>query len=262
MRHQPRKRFGQHFLHDPRTIERIVAAVAPRPGQRMLEIGPGLGAITEPLLARLTALDVVELDRDLIPQLEARCAPHGELRVHNADILTFDIRSISSAAGGLRTVGNVPYNISTPLIFHLLESMDVIQDMHFLLQKEVVDRLAAAPGTRAYGRLSVMAAARAETMRLFDVSPGAFSPPPKVDSAFVRMIPRTVSAVAAQNRAAFALLVNRAFRQRRKKLRNTLKGVLSEQDIEAAEINPDLRAEALSVEQFAKLAKRLTGETD
>ncbi|MGI9303484.1 MAG: 16S rRNA (adenine(1518)-N(6)/adenine(1519)-N(6))-dimethyltransferase RsmA [Gammaproteobacteria bacterium] len=262
MRQHPRKRFGQHFLHDRHTIERIVAAIAPYRGQRMLEIGPGLGAITVPLLAQLASLDVVELDRDLIPRLEARCAPHGTLKVHNADILTFDIEAICAQAGGLRIVGNVPYNISTPLLFHLLESTDVIRDMHFLLQKEVVDRLAAAPGTRAYGRLSVMAGARTEATRLFDVGPDAFSPPPKVDSAFVKLAPHRESPVAEPERARFALIVSRAFAQRRKTLRNTLKGLLSEKDIAVADIDPGLRAEALSVEQFAKLARQVAVKTD
>ncbi|HXG28593.1 MAG TPA: 16S rRNA (adenine(1518)-N(6)/adenine(1519)-N(6))-dimethyltransferase RsmA, partial [Nevskiales bacterium] len=188
--HIPRKRFGQHFLHDPGVIHRILAALAPQPGQTLVEIGPGLGALTVPLLQQAGELHVVELDRDVIPRLEAACAGHGRLIVHAADALRFDFRALAPPGGRLRLVGNLPYNISTPLLFHLLAQADAIADMLFMLQKEVVERMVAQPGEPAYGRLSVSLAAQAAVEALFTVGRGAFRPPPKIESAVVRVVPR------------------------------------------------------------------------
>ncbi|HDP89922.1 MAG TPA: 16S rRNA (adenine(1518)-N(6)/adenine(1519)-N(6))-dimethyltransferase RsmA [Thioalkalivibrio sp.] len=252
--HRARKRFGQHFLHDRGVIERIIAAIGPRPGERIVEIGPGLGALTAPLLERHGELDVVELDRDVIPHLEAACAGKGELRVHNVDALKFDFASLAGVGQPLRVVGNLPYNISTPLIFHLLEDAADIVDMHFLLQKEVVDRLTAAPGGGDYGRLSVMVQYRCRAESLFRVGPGAFSPPPKVDSAVVRLIPYAQLPWPARDERRLAELVNQAFSQRRKTLRNSLKKLLDAETIAAAGVDPGERPEQVTVADFVRLA--------
>lgn len=254
MKHRPRKRFGQHFLHDPRVIQRIVDAIAPRAGEHLVEIGPGLGALTCVLLPRIGQLDAVELDRDLITQLAATCATLGELRIHSADALTFDFGSLATDGQQLRIVGNLPYNISTALLFHLLKEADVIRDMHFMLQREIVARLAAKPGGKEYGRLSVMTQYRCAVIPLFAVGPGAFSPPPKVDSAVVRLTPFAVPPTPAQNEHLFARLVKQAFSQRRKTLRNSLRGLLTAAQIEAIGIDSGLRPEGLSVAQFAALS--------
>ncbi|MCL5669077.1 MAG: 16S rRNA (adenine(1518)-N(6)/adenine(1519)-N(6))-dimethyltransferase RsmA [Gammaproteobacteria bacterium] len=255
--HTPRKRFGQHFLHDQTVIQRIIAALHPQTGDHMVEIGPGHGALTRPLLAAVGALDVIELDRDLIPLLQAECAGMGELRIHQADALKFDFTTLAKSGERLRIVGNLPYNISTPLLFHLLDQTRAIQDMHFMLQKEVVQRMVAAPGGKDYGRLSVMLQYRCEMEKLFAVGAGAFSPPPKVESAVVRMTPRTQPAVHIQDESLFARVVSAAFAQRRKTLRNSLKTLLTEQQIRALGIAPDARAEQLSLEQFALLSNAL-----
>ena len=252
--HRARKRFGQNFLHDPGVIQRIVAAIDPRPGQRLVEIGPGQGALTLPLLERAGSLDVIELDRDLIAPLQALATGHGELRIHNADALKFDFRSLAQDGAPLRVVGNLPYNISTPLLFHLIAQADAIQDMHFMLQKEVVDRMAASPGSGDYGRLSVMVQFYCEVTRLFTVGPGAFRPAPKVDSAVVRLIPHRRPVVDVRDPAVFAAVVNQAFSQRRKTLRNALKRMLSDENIRAAGIDPGVRPEELNLAQFAALA--------
>ena len=251
--HRARKRFGQHFLHDRGIIERIIAAIAPRPGDRIVEIGPGLGALTAPLLERHGELDVVELDRDVIPHLEANCAGKGVLRVHNVDALKFDFSALAEGKR-LRVVGNLPYNISTPLIFHLLEGAADILDMHFLLQKEVVDRLTAAPGGSDYGRLSVMVQYRCRAESLFGVGPGAFSPPPRVDSAVVRLTPFDTLPYPARDERRLADLVNRAFSQRRKTLRNGIRDLLDAEGIERAGVDPGIRPERVSVEEFVRLA--------
>ena len=189
--HRARKRFGQHFLHDPGVIDRIVRVIDPKPGDALIEIGPGLGALTAPLLERVAALTVIEIDRDVIGPLRAACHDAPGLTVLQADALTVDFAALRPADGRkLRVAGNLPYNISTPLLFHLLESADAIRDMHFMLQKEVVRRMDAQPGTEDYGRLTVSLAARADVAELFTVGPGAFKPPPQVDSAVVRVVPR------------------------------------------------------------------------
>jgi 16S rRNA (adenine1518-N6/adenine1519-N6)-dimethyltransferase len=254
--HRARKRFGQHFLHDARVIERIVRAIAPQPGDRLVEIGPGLGALTGPLLQACGTLDVVELDRDVIPHLTERCAGLGTLTVHEADALGFDFAALAPATGRLRVVGNLPYNVSTPLLFHLLDQRHAIHDMVFMLQKEVVDRMAAKPDSDAYGRLSVMLAAYTRVEALFRVGPGAFRPPPRVESAIVRLTPWKTAPFEIPDPAHFARLVAAAFSQRRKTLRNSLRALVDAADMEAVGIDPGARAETLSAAQFAALARQ------
>ncbi len=254
-KHVPRKRFGQHFLHDRDIIARIVAAIDPSPGDRLVEIGPGLGALTWPLLARHGSLDVIEIDRDAIATLQAAPRPPGELRIHEGDVLHFDFAALRGQdPARLRIVGNLPYNISTPLLFKLIEVREHIEDMHFMLQKEVVDRMAAGAGDDAYGRLSVMLAPWVEVQPLFDIGPGAFKPPPKVMSTYVRLRPRTGPAFALAQPERFAAIVAAAFGQRRKTLRNSLKAHVTEAGFAQAGIDPGLRAEVLSPAQFAALA--------
>ncbi|WP_423821616.1 16S rRNA (adenine(1518)-N(6)/adenine(1519)-N(6))-dimethyltransferase RsmA [Salinisphaera sp. SPP-AMP-43] len=251
-----RKRFGQHFLHERGVIDRILAALDPAATDRMVEIGPGQGALTDPLLARLERLSVVEIDRDLIAALEARAANTPQLEVIPGDALKIDYQQLAERRGGtLRLVGNLPYNISSPLLFALLGSGAPILDMHFMLQKEVVDRMVAPPGSRDYGRLSVAIAARAEANLLFDVGPGAFNPPPKVMSSVVRLRPRP-PAFTIDDNAMFDQVVAAAFGQRRKTLRNALKPYLSAEDIEACGVAPGERAERLSAAEFAQLANQ------
>ncbi len=261
MSHRPRKRFGQHFLHDPEIIRRIVHAVAPAPGDRLVEIGPGEGAITLPLLQATGRLEAVELDRDVIEVLKSRAEGLGELIVHSADALRFDFAAMAGDTP-LRLVGNLPYNISTPLVFHVLTAGPVIRDMHFMLQKEVVDRMVAPPGSRTYGRLSVMVAATCRAETLFDIGPGAFRPPPRVWSSFVRLVPHTEPPAHIPDPAAFGRVVSTAFAQRRKTLRNALKGLLDTPRIIAAGCDPGARAETLDVERFAALARALDASGD
>jgi len=264
MTHRARKRFGQNFLDDERVVERIVAAVSPARGDRLVEIGPGLGALTGPLLARVDRLDVVELDRDLAASLPARLGEPANLIVHEADALRFDFRDLAGDAP-LRVVGNLPYNISTPLLFHLLGQADnpagPIADMHFMLQDEVVERLVAGPGSRARGRLGVMTQARADVARLFGVPPDAFRPAPKVDSAVVRIVPRRLGDAERSRLPALERVARAAFAQRRKTLRNTLKGLLDATAIEAAGVDPQRRAETLTQEEFERLAEALAPAT-
>ncbi len=253
--HRPRKRFGQHFLHDTRVIQLIVAAIAPQPGERIVEIGPGLGALTGPLLQRCGSMDAVELDRDLAARLEATgWVRDGRLRLHRADAQGFDYTALAGPGGKLRIVGNLPYNISTPLLFHLLAHARAIQDIHIMLQKEVVDRLAAAPSAQAYGRLSVMVQYRCRVETLLQIGPEAFRPPPKVRSAVVRLIPRDVPAVAVTNEKVFEEIVRRAFAQRRKTLRNALRGLLEPAEMEGLGVDPGARAGVLSWREFAALS--------
>ena len=257
MTHRPRKRFGQNFLHDPGVIRRIVSSIAPRPGDRLVEIGPGRGAITAALLKAAGRLEVIELDRDLIEPLAQTCAGLGELEIHCTDALKFDFRRLADGAHPLRVVGNLPYNISTPLLFHLLEQSDCIEDMHFMLQKEVVERMGARPGSKRYGRLSVMLQARCEITPLFDIGPGAFRPAPRVDSAFVRLCPYREAPVQIDDQALFERLVSQAFAQRRKTLRNSLRELVDAEGMRALGIDPGLRAEALGLAEFAALANAL-----
>ena len=255
MNHRPRKRFGQHFLHDGRVIQLIVAAIAPRPGDRIVEIGPGLGALTGPLLERCETMDAVELDRDLAARLQATdWVREGRLRLHQGDAQRFDYTALAGPGEKLRIVGNLPYNISTPLLFHLLAHARALQDIHVMLQKEVADRLAAAPGAQAYGRLSVMVQYRCRVETLLQVGPEAFRPPPKVESTVVRLIPRDVPAVAVTNEKVFEEIVRRAFAQRRKTLRNALRGLLEPADMESVGVDPGARAGVLGLEEFAALS--------
>jgi 16S rRNA (adenine1518-N6/adenine1519-N6)-dimethyltransferase len=261
---QARKRFGQHFLHDPQVIRRIIDTVAPAAGQRIVEVGPGRGALTWGLLERAKRLDVIEIDRDLARALEADPRAREGLRVHVENVLETDFIRLRGAGEPLRVVGNLPYNISTPLLFHLLEQSAAISDMYFMLQKEVVDRMAAQPGTKDYGRLTIMLAAVAEVEGLFDVGPGAFQPRPKVWSAIVHVRPTQTPRFDMGRDGALRIVVTAAFSHRRKTLRNSLKGLLSPQDIESCGIDPQLRPETLAPAQFGLLAahySRLVGYT-
>lgn len=256
--HRARKRFGQNFLVSPGVIRKIVDAIAPRPGDTVVEIGPGLGALTGPLLERIDHLHVVEIDRDLIARLRERF-PAEHLTIHEGDALAFDFGTLKGA-GPLKIVGNLPYNISSPLLFHLADYGDRVAEMHFMLQKEVVDRMVAAPGSGDYGRLSVMLQVRFWMERLFVVPPGSFNPPPKVDSAIVRMIPLEkvgAGGTVLADPDLFSRLVAAAFSQRRKMLRNTLKEFGGERLLETQGIAPTARAEALPVDVYVRLSNAL-----
>lgn len=250
--HTARKRFGQNFLTNQAVISQIVAAIAPEPGQNLVEIGPGLGALTEPVLARCKRLSVVELDFDLLPRLLQRLAPLGELLGHQADALEFDFSSLATA-GPLRVIGNLPYNISTPILFHLLSQRQHIADMHFMLQKEVIERMASPPGSREYGRLSVMVQYSCQVEHLFNVGPGAFSPPPKVDSAIVRLTPCQPE-LPAEDEALFAQLVSLAFNQRRKTIRNVWREYLQPDEFQALGLSAEQRPETLKPEEFVRVS--------
>jgi 16S rRNA (adenine1518-N6/adenine1519-N6)-dimethyltransferase len=247
-----RKRFGQHFLHDQGVLRRIADAVAPQAGQHLVEIGPGAGALTAQLLERIDVLDAIEIDRDLSAALRTRWPT--QLRLHGGDALEFDFTALAAQLGGpLRLVGNLPYNISTPLLFHFLQHRQCVTDMHIMLQKEVIDRMAAAPGADDYGRLTVMLAPWLQVEKLFDVGPGAFTPPPRVWSAVARL---TVLATPRfEVPEQYAAIVAQAFSQRRKTLRNSLRGSIAEGDWQTAGVEPTARPEILSPEQFAALAK-------
>lgn len=252
MKHVPRKRFGQHFLSDPAVIDAIVRAIAPKPSEAMVEIGPGLAALTQPLVERLGRLHVIELDRDLAAKLRA----HPQLQVVQSDVLRVDFTRLAQELGApkLRVVGNLPYNISTPILFHLLAHVDVVADQHFMLQREVVDRMVAAPATAAYGRLSVMLQWRYEMENVLHVPPQAFDPPPRVDSAVVRMAPRPDP--AAVDVELLQELVQVAFSQRRKLLRHTL-GRWLEQRGAAGAFDVQRRAEEVPVREYVALARSL-----
>jgi 16S rRNA (adenine1518-N6/adenine1519-N6)-dimethyltransferase len=258
--HRPRKRFGQNFLHDPAVIRRIIWAVAPRAGEHLVEIGPGQGAITMELLKAAGSLDAVELDRDLVEPLAERCREIGSLRIHNADALTFELCGLASPGTRLRLVGNLPYNISTPLLFRFLDQAPCIEDMHLMLQREVVDRITAAPGSKTYGRLSVMVQAYCQAVPLFTIRPGAFNPAPKVDSAFLRLKPHRPLPYPVEDPRLLARLVAAAFSQRRKTLRNSLRGLVTDGILLAQGIDPGQRAEELSVPAFVSLANAACNE--
>lgn len=257
--HRARKRFGQNFLHDARVVARIVAAIHPQPGDSLLEIGPGQGALTRPLLRAAGRLQAIEMDRDLIAPLAALCAGDGVLDLQQADALRCDFRDLAPAPAALRVVGNLPYNISSPLIFHLLAQREVIRDMHFMLQREVVDRMAAEPGNRVYGRLSVMVQYHCRVERLFSVPAGAFRPAPKVESAVVRLTPLRPQPVRAMDEAVLSRVVAAAFGQRRKMLRRSLAGLLDETAMATAGVDPSARPEQLDVAAFVRLADAVAG---
>ena len=254
MTHTPRKRFGQNFLHDHTIIYNILSSIQAKPDEHWVEIGPGQGALTEPLLKQGLRLDVVELDRDLVMLLKQKYKQYNNLQIHSADALAFDFSALAKANEKLRIIGNLPYNISTPLMFHLLDNSYCIEDMHFMLQKEVVDRICATPGSKKYGRLSVMMQYFCETELLFDVPPESFDPAPKVMSAIVRLSPHQQPPVEVDDMVKFNKVVTQAFSQRRKTLRNSLKKLMDEDTIIALNIDPTVRAEALSLNDFAKLS--------
>ena len=256
-KHVARKRFGQNFLIDPQVIADIVNAVAPKHDDCVVEIGPGLGALTDPLLKRLDHLHVVEIDRDIIARLKKRYSPE-QLTIHAGDALDFDFSALSDRKASLHIAGNLPYNISTPLLFHLASFADLVYDMHFMLQKEVVERMVAVPGTSDFGRLSVMLQYRFVMDWLLDVPPESFEPAPKVDSAVIRLIPRSAGEIVVNDETRFAALVSAAFAQRRKMLRNNLKGILDDAGFEKLKISPTARAEDLSVEDYVRIANALT----
>lgn len=255
--HTPRKRFGQHFLCDQSVVQRIVSAINPKPADFLVEIGPGQGALTLPVIKLARRLDVVEFDRDLIPELEARVALRGDLVIHQADALEFDFASLHRANRLLRVFGNLPYNISTPLLFHLLTFAPIISDMVFMLQKEVAERLAAPADTEDYGRLSVMMQYHCDVELLFDVPPSAFFPPPKVQSSIVRLLPYTELPHTAKNYEVFESVVKHAFGQRRKTLRNSLKQLVDAESWERMPVRSDLRAEDLTVKDFVAISNAL-----
>ena len=250
-----RKRFAQHFLHDRAVIRRIVDAIAPQPDDLLVEIGPGRGALTFPLLASGCTLHVIEVDRDLAASLRAQTARHRNLTVHEADALALDLSHIAPPPRRIRVTGNLPYNISTPLVFRLLAALPRITDMHLMLQREVVDRMVSPPGTRTYGRLGVMVQLECEAERILRVGSGAFSPAPRVESAVVRLRPRARTVLDPGSRAQFDVIVRACFSKRRKTLRNALVGLCDESTIAAAGLDPGVRPERLSVEQFAALAR-------
>jgi len=254
MNHRPRKRFGQHFLTSPETIARIVSAIAPAAGETIVEIGPGQAAITTPLARLATTLHAIEFDRDLAVRLRARFETADNVIIHEADALRFDFATLGDR---LRLVGNLPYNISTPLLFHLLSFRNIVVDMHFMLQKEVVDRICAAPGGKDFGRLTVMLGCRMESIPLFDVPPEAFSPPPRVISSVVRMRPLPVDRYELHDDSMLDALVRLAFSRRRKTLRNALSGLAAMSDIEAAGLDPAARPEQVSIDGWVTLANRL-----
>lgn len=256
--HKARKRFGQNFLTDQAIIERIVLSIQPQTHDKLVEIGPGLGALTCPLIDITGALDVIELDRDIIPKLQLNCGLKGQLSIHNVDVLNFDFATLlTSNSEKLRIVGNLPYNISTPIIFHLAEHAGIIKDMYFMLQKEVVERLSARAGDSDYSRLSVMSQYYFKITPLFLVPAEAFSPRPKVESAIVRLLPHATPPVEVGEYAFFASLVKQAFSQRRKTLRNVLKNMATAAQLEQAGIEPGHRAQELNLEQFANLSRLL-----
>ncbi|MDJ0833654.1 MAG: 16S rRNA (adenine(1518)-N(6)/adenine(1519)-N(6))-dimethyltransferase RsmA [Gammaproteobacteria bacterium] len=250
--HRARKRFGQHFLHDQHVIHRMLDAINPQPGQSLIEIGPGRGALTFPLLERCKQLTAIELDRDLIVLLQEKSRAFGQIHLISADVLKIDLSTLDLPTP-YRLVGNLPYNISTPLMFHLLEYSDLIEDMHFMVQKEVAQRIIAGPGSKHYGRLSVMLQYHCQCDYLFDVAPGSFSPPPKVDSAIIRLLPHASLPHPVANIEQLALVVQSAFSQRRKTIHNSLKTVIDCARIAELDIDPGARAENLGLEDFVKL---------
>ena len=257
MPHTPRKRFGQNFLRDESVIEAIARAVAPREEDHLVEIGPGEGALTQALVESGCQLDAIELDRDLRTRLLAAFSTYPGFTLHSADALKFDFAALSVDEKPLRVVGNLPYNISTPLIFKLLECSHIVSDMHFMLQLEVVERLAASPGSKDWGRLGVMAQFQCEVEHLLDVPPEAFYPPPKVQSAIVRLTPHKTPPYPDVHRDALASVVTQAFAQRRKTLRNNFKGTLEDVEFEILKIDPIARAETLTIDDFVAITKHL-----
>jgi 16S rRNA (adenine1518-N6/adenine1519-N6)-dimethyltransferase len=259
MQHRAKKRFGQNFLVDTNVIDKIIHSINPQPEDHIIEIGPGLGALTRPLLKTLNQLDAIELDRDVIPQLKT-LEGSEKLHIHNIDVLAFDFTEFKRSNfehGKLRIIGNLPYNISTAVLFHLVSHRNCIHDLHFMLQKEVVERIAARTGSNDYGRLSVMMQLYFRISPLFTVAPQCFRPAPRVQSAIVRMVPRTSLAITNDEHDAFAALVRQAFSQRRKTLKNTLRGLCDSGQIDAAGIDPGKRPQDLGVDDYIKLFRQV-----
>ena len=256
MTQRPRKRFGQHFLHDRAVIQRIVDAICPDQGIPIVEIGPGRGALTVPLLQRTGRLDVIEIDRDLVALLAEQCRELGELHIHSADALEFNYCRLHETK--IKIVGNLPYNISTPLLFHLLDQIHCIHEMTFMMQMEIVDRICAAPGGGDYGRLSVMVQSRCISERIMTVGPGAFTPAPRVKSSLIRLTPHSDSEFMIQDTRLFSGIVRCAFSQRRKTLRNSLREYLGPADFERLGLAPSVRAETLSVQDYTNISNYLT----
>ncbi|HFB66990.1 MAG TPA: 16S rRNA (adenine(1518)-N(6)/adenine(1519)-N(6))-dimethyltransferase RsmA [Aeromonadales bacterium] len=260
--HQARKRFGQNFLHDENIIHRIIQSINPLETDNIIEIGPGLGAITRQILKRTGKIQVVELDRDIIPKLKIQCLNTGDLIIHQADALKFDFHSLlQQSQQPLRVIGNLPYNISTPLLFHLFDYIDDVADMHFMLQKEVVQRMAASPGNKQWGRLSIMVQYFCKIEMLFLVPPTAFNPAPRVESAIVRLIPHQQKPFIADNFSVFEQIVISAFGQRRKTLRNALKKWLTVEELQQLDINAVLRPEQLQLAEYVKIANFVNRKT-
>ena len=262
MHHHPRKRFGQNFLQDGRIVDKIVSAIAAKAGQHIVEIGPGRGAITQGLLDSGAQVTALEIDRDLIPHLLLHFGLADNFTLMEADALRFDYSSLATPTEQLRVVGNLPYNISSPLIFLLLQHRELIKDMYFMLQKEVVERMAAESGGKSYGRLSVMVQYHCEVTPLFQVPPGAFYPAPKVDSAVVRLQPRRQLAHPATDIATLGKVVNTAFQQRRKTLRNALKGMIAEESLHSLGIDSKMRPENLTVLDFVTISNKVCEHRD
>ncbi len=258
MTHKARKRFGQNFLQDHNIINNLLSYIHPSANQHWVEIGPGMGALTKPLLNRKVILDVIELDRDLVTYLQKRFSCFGkQLTIHSTDALNFDFPSLASSDKKLRIIGNLPYNISTPLMFHLLNNTDCIEDMHFMLQKEVVDRICAEPGSKKYGRLSIMTQYHCITEFLFAVPPESFDPKPKVMSAILKLTPHQTPPVVLNNLKHLNEVVTQAFSQRRKTIRNSLKKLITEEQLIALNIDPSQRAESLTLNDFAQISNLL-----
>ena len=257
--HRPRKRFGQHFLTDPGVIDAILQAINPRPGDTIVEIGPGQGAITASLAGKADRLHCIELDRDLAAALRRRFSASKNVTIHDADALRFDFCELGDS---LRIVGNLPYNISTPLLFHMIDCCDCIADMHFMLQKEVVDRMTAGPGTKDYGRLGIMLGCHLAVEALFEVGPQCFDPPPAVVSAVVRLTPLGGARPAIDDEKLLGRLVATAFSQRRKTVRNAMKTLLGEDELRALGIDPGLRPESLAIADYVGLANYLSRRAD
>tara|TARA_R100000900_G_scaffold1439_2_gene3267 strand:- start:219582 stop:220376 length:795 start_codon:yes stop_codon:yes gene_type:complete len=257
IRHRPRKRFGQNFLSDRNIVAKIIQALGAGPQDHVIEIGPGQGVLTGELLASAASVNAIEIDRDLVSMLQQKFAVMESFTIHESDVLKTDFNTLLSAQNPVRIIGNLPYNISTPLLFHLLAYLHGIKDMLFMLQLEVVDRLVASPGTKNYGRLSIMLQYFCQIEKLFTVPPGAFSPPPKVHSAIVRLIPKTSDQLVLQNPVTLEKLVRQAFSHRRKTLRNNLKGLLSDEELSALNIDPGLRPENLSLEDYVRISTHL-----
>ena len=255
MKHRARKRFGQHFLTAPEIIEQIVSAIEPRSGDVIVEIGPGRAAITDPLSILSPTLHALEFDRNLVGQLQRRFNHIDNVHIHEADALSFDYASLGNR---IRLVGNLPYNISTPLLFHLLKFRDAIVDMHFMLQKEVIDRICATPGNKNFGRLTIMLGCRIEAVSLFDVPPGAFSPPPRVLSSVVRMRPLPAGTYDVRDDERLEAIVKLAFSRRRKTLRNALNGMAEPQDLDAIGLDAGQRPEQVSIDDWVALANYLS----